>query len=147
MPLNLAAANPIGVLPQMTYILFTPDEIFPMYAPTFYKDNTVERNLVLDGVNAARPIHTWKCQVRLTAFSDLSRPGALALATLKDFWDLHNGPQIPFYFYDPTLIGTVYDSTGDNEINRFTVRFSNQSWTQTPMLSRTTVAFDLEEVA
>jgi|SRR5579871_4342363 len=152
MPLNLDIASPVGVLPQTTFTSFQRSESFPMLTQT-YHDGTVERYVITDGVNAPRPIHTWNLSVSLRSYSDLTRPGALDMATFRDFYNVHFGPLIPFYFYDPyyqsdgTPVGSNYDASGDNEVGRFVVKFSNATWSEVTPLGLSSVSFSLLEVA
>ena len=73
-----------------------------------------------------------------------------ALATLKAFWDGHDGGLIPFYFYDPFAanpVGSNYDPTGSSVTGRYTVVFRG-NWSETTGMLRTqTGQIQLVEVA
>ncbi|HEY4360106.1 MAG TPA: hypothetical protein VGN17_04025 [Bryobacteraceae bacterium] len=150
--MNLVTASPQGVLPQMLYTAFEESRVFPMLSQQ-YHDKTVERSLIQDGVNAPESIRSWKLSVRLTSYQDLDGPGALQLATLRDFYAAHLGGLVPFYWYHPfeqsdgTPVGSNYDPTGDSEPGRHVVKFRNQSWQETTDMSMTNVSFELLEIA
>ncbi len=81
----------------------------------------------------------WRLAKRLTP---------LQLAELEEFYEAQNGPQEPFYFYDPyeTVPRFSYDPTGQALGGRYIVRFQG-GWDQSVALGRVDVAIELLEVA
>jgi hypothetical protein len=135
----------------MLYTSFEETRIFPVLTQQ-YHDNTIERHLIQDGVNAPESIRTWKLSARVTSYADTGRPGALNLQSLRDFFNSHYGGLIPFTWYHPyetddAPVGSNYDPAGDNEIGRHVVRFSSMTWTETTDMALTTVSFELQEIA
>lgn len=139
---NVAAASPTGVLPKMTYTRFIESRSTPLISQV-QNDGTTLQSLIIDTLNPVTSIKAWQLGVRLTATT---------LATFISFYEAHVGG-IPFYFYDPMSpatgqqIGSNYDSTGVSTQGRYTVRFASDSYTTTVGLSRTDIAFTLQEVA
>lgn len=92
---------------------------FPILS-AIYNDGTIERSLIVDGVNPPRPARTWYMSRRL-GYSDA--------VTFLDFFESVFGGLVPFYFYDPygalpgTQIGSNYDPTGISTTGRVVVRF------------------------
>jgi len=111
---------------------------------TQYHDGTTERSLIVDGVNPADSIKTWNLAVRRTAAD---------IATLKTFYESHDGPLKSFYFYNPFepqsghAIGSNYDGTGVTVYGRHTCKFTNQEWVEVCDIARTNVTIQLIEVA
>jgi hypothetical protein len=98
---------------------------------TQYHDGTTERSQL-----AQTSRKTFKLAQRLTA--------TLA-ATLKSFWDSHQGGVVPFLFYN--LAEGAYDSTGASTQGRYTVVFRG-NWSQSTGMQRTDVPqIELIEVA
>jgi len=144
MPANLAAAAPSGVFPRMTFTAFSESRQFPTLFISSYHDSTIERSLIVDGVNPADSIRVWSATQRL-------RPAAIT--ALKAFWDSH-GITKPFYFYPFTDVtqgsqyGSNYDATGSNPVGRVTVVFRSKSWDQMMTnIARGMVSVELEEAA
>lgn len=132
MPGSLQQAAPTSVLPASLSTSFVLASSFPLLY-TFYQDGTLERSLVVDGVNPARPARIWKLAKRITAAQ---------LATLLSFWETAVlGGYHPFYFYDPFIpspgsaIGSNYDATGASTQGRVTVHFLG-SWSHVVGLGR-----------
>jgi phage-related protein len=143
MPSNLLATSPFGVLPNGVFTQFEESHVYPLLFQS-YHDGTNERGLITDGVNPADSIKTWKLQVRRTAAD---------IATLKAFYEGHNGPLQSFYFYNPYEpqtgypIGSNYDGTGENIYGRHTCKFLNQQWEDAYDIARANVNLQIIEVA
>ena len=58
------------------------------------------------------------------------------LATLAAFFVGRNGKQRPFYIYDITLTGVVWDNTGVLTTGRYAVCFDNDTWSHSIGLGR-----------
>lgn len=132
MPGNLAVASPAGVLPNSLHTVFTETRVFPVLS-VGYHDGTIERSLIVDGVNTARPLRTWRLGKRLTESQR---------SELQVFWEVTtDGGLRTFYFYDPydtafgQGFGKNYDATGASTQGRVVVRFSG-SWRQVLTLGR-----------
>ncbi len=123
MPGNLDAAAPVGSLPDSLYSAFTEQRAFPMLAAQ-YHDGRTERGLIEDGVNLPVSIRSWKLTKRLNAAD---------LATLKTFFEAHEGGLIPFTFTD--LQG-----------NDITAVFRGD-WNESTGIQRTNVPLEIVEVA
>jgi hypothetical protein len=142
MPSNVAAAVPTGVLPQTLCTAFSENRVYPMLTQP-YHDGTTERSLIVNGVDAAASIRRWRLSKRLKA-SDL--------ATLKTFFESHNGGLTPFYFYVPFEnvpgfpVGSNFDATGASTQGRHTVVFRGD-WSETVGLARTDTPLELAEIA
>jgi hypothetical protein len=139
---NLNTASPSSVLPKMNFTSFTEGRIYPALQNNL-NDGTILQSLIQDGVNTPESVKTWNCSVRLTADQ---------VTALQNFFVSVNGPQIPFYFYNPweqqpgTRVGTNYDASGDSEQGRHTVRFTNPTLVTATTLPRTNITFGLMEV-
>lgn len=129
------------MLPETLCTAFTETRIFPILAAV-YHDGTTERALVSDGANAATSLKSWRLSKRLKAAD---------LATLKAFYEAHQGVQ--FYFYSPseaapgTPVGSNYDPTGVSTTGRYTARFSSPAWTETVDMGRSNVQLEIVECA
>lgn len=80
----------------------------------------------------------WDLAQRLTA---------TPLAALQALYVAQNGQQIPMWFYDTTIAGTVYDATGVLTAGRVAVTFHNDTYSHTLGLGRASSLFALIEVA
>lgn len=139
MPGNVAAAAPSGVFPQSLSTLFTETYRFEMLS-IGYHDNTFERSLVVDGVNAPVALRAWKLSKRLKASDS---------ATLKTFFEGRNGGLKPFYFYDPFAadpVGTNYDPTGVESVGRITAVFRG-NWSEASSIARTEASLEIAQIA
>jgi hypothetical protein len=92
-----------------------------------YHDGTVQRSLVIDGVNAPQDLRQWRLAKRLSPAN---------LATLQTFFEVTvKGGLLPFWMYDPydvlpgNLIGSNYDPTGVGTQGRYSVFFRG-NWKQ-----------------
>ena len=139
MPGNVAAAAPSGVFPQTLSILFAETFRFELLSMQ-YHDTTLERALVVDGVNDPVVLRTWKLSKRLKAAD---------FATLKTFYEGQKGGLVPFYFYDPFAAdppGTNYDPTGAESVGRITAVFRG-SWSDASNLARTEAGLEIAQIA
>lgn len=142
MPGNLAAAAPSGVLPKALCTAFSESRVFPMLSAS-YHDPTIERSLIVDGVNQPASIRSWKQTRRLAAS---------LVTALRSFFEGQNAGLTPFYFYNPLepaaghAIGSNWDGTGASTQGRHTVVFRG-GWSQTVELARTNVPLELQEIA
>jgi len=132
MPGNLSAAAPSAVMPQGLATAFNESLEYPLLWNS-YHDGTVHSSLIADGVNAPRPVRTWKLS-RLLNTSQL--------AALQTFWETTVlGGLRPFYFYDPNQpatgqrVGSSYDPTGASAQGRVTVRFEG-NWQHVTGIAR-----------
>lgn len=144
MPNHLTTTSPVGVLQHMTFLSFTESRIFPMQQSN-YHDGAIERSLIVDGINPATSIKSWKMSARLTGSQ---------MTALRTFYETTTAGSLrPFYFYSPFepqpghAIGTNWDSTGVSTYGRYKVRFANASFTYEGTVARFNVAFDLAETA
>lgn len=131
MPGAVVTATPSGVLPH---------PLFTKYALQIQRRANV--NEYLDGTTQAAALvgaerRRWDLEQRLTA---------ALLADLETFFEDHNGKQIPFYFYDTTIPGTVYDATGVATTGRVAVTFDTDSYSHTLSPGRASSPFALIEV-
>ena len=139
MPGNVAAAAPSGVLPQTLSTAFVETFRFEMLAQP-YHDSTLERALIVDGVNAPVTLRTWKLAKRLKAS---------VFATLKTFYEGQNGGLVPFYFYDPFAAdppGANYDPTGVEIVGRITAVFRG-NWSEQSNIARTEAGLEIAQIA
>ena len=140
MPGNIAAAAPTGVLPLSLSLAFTESRVFPLLTQS-YHDGTIERSLIVDGVNAPASFRTWKLATRLTAAQ---------ADTLLAFWESHDGGLTPFYYYNPFeaagAVGSNYDATGVSTTGRHTVVFRG-NWSQSSGPALTDLGLEFAEVA
>src|SRR5579864_7114208 len=91
--LSLAVVTPSStVLPQTLCTSFVEQQVYPVLLIQSYHDSTIERSMLVDGINAPRPRRTWRLAKRLTT---------VKLTELLTFFEARNGGHQPFYFYDP----------------------------------------------
>ena len=133
MPGSVENAAPATVLPQSLYRAFTRSQEYPTL------DNEYRNGESQRSVQASNSRKRWLLAKRLA-------PGQLA--ALRDFYDAHNGPVEPFYFYDPyeTNPKFSHDPTGQAVAGRYVVRF-NGGWSQSVGLGRSDVSIELVELA
>lgn len=124
MPGNVSNAAPTTVLPLSLCTKFVPSREIAMDENS-YADGESQRALLV-----ATSRKSWKLSKRLAP---------TALATLRAFYVARNGPQQPFYFYDPNDSGFSYDPTGAATVGRYTVRFDGP-WAQVIGLGRADVS-------
>lgn len=144
MPGSLQLASPTSVFPSTLSTSFSLSVVYPVLATT-YQDGTIERSMIVDGVNSAQPLRVWRLTKRLNASN---------LATLLTFWETTvQGGFKPFYFYDPfqpfpgNRIGSNYDATGVSTQGRVVCKF-NGSWSHSVQLGRADIpSLELVEVA
>jgi len=74
------------------------------------------------------------------------RLNAAFLIALKAFYVTQNGRQIPFYVYDVTLVGVVWDNTGAATTGRYAVCFDS-GWSDSIGLGRGDTSFSITEIA
>ena len=133
MPGTVAAASvtPGAVMPYGLCVAFTESREY-VQLQAAYHDSTIERSQL--------------AQTSRRSFQLSQLKLAAALATLRTFWETHNGPLTPFYFYN--LIEGPYDPTGVATTGRYAVRFSGSgNWSESTGLLRTSVpSIELEEV-
>jgi len=131
MPSILAAASvspTATVFPNSLSTSFTESQVYPLLTTPPYHDGTVERSLIVDGVNAARAAREWQISKRLTTAQ---------LTTLRTFWRVTvQGGLRPFYFY-PVM--SQYDATGVSTTGRVTCFFRG-AWSETILMGRHDVA-------
>ncbi len=131
MPDSVANAAPTTVLPWSLCRAFSHSREFAINVNE-YADGSCQVGQL---VSTSRK--TWKISRRLTP---------TLLGTLRAFYEACNGPQIPFYFYDPWDSGFTYDPTGVQIFGRYTVRFEG-AWDQTVGMARADVDISLVELA
>jgi len=133
MPGNVSAAAPSTVMPLSLSKAFSHSREYPLIENE-YKNGESQRSL-----NAASSRKTWQLTKRLTPSQ---------LATLRTFYFALNGPQQPFYFYDPfeTSPKFSYDGTGVVTTGRYTVRFDTP-WQQQAFPARLETPVVLIELA
>ena len=142
MPHNLARSVPVGVFPKMTYLSFTETRIYPMLVQN-YHDATIERALIVDTVNPAQSIHTWKLTARLSCQQ---------VTALRTFYESHLGGTIPFYFYAPfevapgMPIGSNWSAEASTFEGLYAARFTTPAWNTVTDVGLTNVSLDLQEV-
>jgi hypothetical protein len=142
MPGNVAGAVPSGVLPQVLCSAFSESRQFPMLAAG-YHDGTTERSLIVDGVNGASSLRTWKLNAMLTAVQE---------AALIAFFESHEGGLIPFYFYNPveaapgSPFGSNWDGSGGAVTGRHTMAFRG-GWSETTGMPITAAGIEMVEIA
>lgn len=143
--LSAAVVSPSStVLPKGLQTAFVETNLYPILAVE-YHDNTLERSLIQDGVNAPRSLRTWKLARRLSTAD---------LTTLRTFWETTvQGGLNALFFYDPYEplsghpIGSNYDATGVSTQGRVTVVFRG-NWKEVTNLGRSDVPdLMLEEIA
>lgn len=143
MPGNIAQAVAVGVLPQSLCTAFVESRSFPILYNNEYHDDTMQRGLITDGINAPQSLRTWKLAKKLTAAQ---------WSTLRTFWDAHLAGLIPFYFYNPIepapgqQVGSNYDATGSSIQGRHACVFRGD-WAEVTGLARTELSIELAEIA
>lgn len=136
MPGSLQLAAPTAVFPSSLSTSFSLDASFPLLH-TSYNDGTLERSMLVDGVNPARPARVWKLAKRLTTTQ--------ATTLLTFFESTVLGGFRAFYFYDPyapfpgNSIGSNYDATGVSTQGRVVVHFLG-NWQHVVTLGRINIA-------
>jgi len=73
------------------------------------------------------------------------RLGAAEFMALGAFYTAQNGRQIPFYIYDVTIPGVVWDDDGSATLGRYVVRFDSP-WSDTVGIGRGDCTFSIIEV-
>lgn len=133
MPGNVPNASPTAVMPLSLSRAFVHERSYPVLENE-YRNGESQRS-----AQAATSRKRWRLAKRLTA---------VELQALRDFYDARNGPQEPFYFYDPwdTIPQFSYDPTGQAIPGRYSVRFEG-SWSDTVGLGRIDTQIELVEVA
>jgi hypothetical protein len=130
MPGNLQTVSPSGVMPYALCTAFSEAREYAQLQAQ-YHDGTTERSQL--------------AQTSRKRFNLAQRLTASLAATLKAFWDAHQGGVVPFYFYN--VIEGPYDGTGVATLGRYTVVFRG-NWAQTTGMARTDVqSLQLIEVA
>ena len=113
-----------------------PQELCTAFTETSGYDileNKFHDATLIRGQLAATPRRTWRLAQKLNAS---------LLATLKSFYDAHNGGQIPFTYYDPFAVvpgaapGSNYDPTGVSVVGAVWCVFRG-NWSETTGLART----------
>lgn len=119
MPGSLQLAAPTQVMPMTLCASFSLALEYPILS-LIYNDGTIERSMIIDGVNSPRPARIWHMS---------RRPTPAETTTFMNFFESMQGGLTPFYFYDPygvgigIRIGSNYDPTGSSPTGRATVRF------------------------
>lgn len=133
MPGSVQIASPVGVLPQALFTAFSQISEYACLANTYA--NGEYQALALVSEYRGR----WKQTRRLTP---------AVMQTLLTFFLAHNGPQIPFYVYDPLLTSPQfsYDATGTATTGRFTVRFEGSMAIDLDTMVRGNCGLELVEV-
>ncbi len=133
MPGSVENAAPVTVLPQSLCRAFVHGREYALL-DNEYRNGESQRGLLV-----ATSRKRWRLGKRLTPDQ---------LATLQAFYDARNGPQQPFYFYDPydTSPKFSYDPTGVATQGRYTVRFDGY-WEQSVGIGRADVEISLIELA
>ena len=133
MPGSVQSAAPATVLPNSLSRAFVHSREYPLLENE-YRNGESQRS-----VQATNSRKRWRLAKRLTP---------ALLQALRDFYDARNGPQEPFYFYDPyeTSPKFSYDPTGVATPGRYTVRFTGE-WSQTAGLGRSDMNVELIELA
>jgi hypothetical protein len=126
----LAVVAAGAVFPQSLSTSYVESQSYPVLTNQ-YKNGEIQISLIQDGVNAPRPLRTWKLAKKLTAAQ---------LATLQTFFYATQqgtgtppgtvlAASQPFYFYDvfaASPIGSNYDATGVNTTGRIVCVFQAQ---------------------
>jgi len=120
MPGNLQTTTPTLVLPDSLSTTFSESVVYPILRVD-YHDNNIERGLITDTINPARPIRRWSLSKRLGSNRLNGVSGPDLLASLRAFWLSVEGGLIPFFFYPRRA---DFDPTGLSETGRITVTFS-----------------------
>jgi hypothetical protein len=133
MPGSVLNAAPSAVLPQSLCGAFAHSHSCPVIENE-YRNGESQRAAL-----ATSSGKQWRLAKRLTAAQ---------LQSLQDFYDARQGPEEPFYFYDPyeTSPRFSHDPTGHAAAGRHTVRFAS-AWAETRFLPRTEVTIELVELA
>ena len=132
MPGSVSNAAPDSVLPWGLCKAFSHSREFAVI-DNEYRDGTSQR-----GKLSETSRKSWRLSRRLTP---------TLLAELRDFYDARNGPQEPFWFYDPwdTDPKFSYDPNGAEPAGRYTVRFVGP-WEQMVGMGRADVQIELIEL-
>jgi len=133
MPGSVLLATPVMVLPASLSRAFLHSREYPVQVSE-YQNGESQRGRLADTSRKR-----WRLAKQLTP---------MRLAALRDFYDARNGPQEPFYFYDPyeTVPPFSHDPTGAATQGRYTVRFEG-AWSQSSGLARSECEIELVEVA
>ena len=133
MPGSIQNAAPVTVLPHSLSRAFARSQEYTVL-DNEYRNGESQRSAL-----AATSRKRWRLAKRLAPD---------ALEGLRDFYDARNGPQEPFYFYDPYETSPKFtpDPTGTAIPGRYTVRF-NSDWQQSCGPGRSDVQIELVEVA
>jgi len=133
MPGSVSLATPVMVLPISLSRAFVHAREYPVQVNE-YQNGESQRGRLADTSRKR-----WRLAKQLA-------PGQLSV--LRDFYDARNGPQEPFYFYDPyeTNPPFSHDPTGAATQGRYTVRFEG-AWSQNVGPARSECEIELVEVA
>jgi hypothetical protein len=131
MPGSVANAAPSEVLPHSLSRAFARSQEYAVL-DNEYRNGESQRSAL-----AATSRKRWRLAKRLA-------PGALE--DLRDFYDARNGPQEPFYFYDPYETSPKFTPTPSGSVGRYTVRFEG-SFDQNIGIGRADVEIQLMEIA
>lgn len=131
MPGNVQLATALGVLPK---------NLCSAYSRQRHLETRF--NLLTDGSHIRGPMvgtdqSFWGLAQKLS--------GA-AMNSLRGFYLVHNGPEIPFFFYDFYESGFHYDQTGALGLGRYVVRFQGD-FSVTGGLARSGIQFTLVQIA
>ena len=133
MPGSIQNATPVSVLPHSLCRAFAHERAYQLIENE-YNNGESQRSVL--AINSRK---RWRLTKRLTPAQ---------LQALRDFYEARNGPQEPFYFYDPyeTNPKFSHDPTGQVLAGRYTVRFDS-GWSQNTSPGRTDVEIALVELA
>ena len=133
MPGSVQNAVPTAVLPQSLSRAFGHAREY-IVIENEYRNGESQRSRLVETSRKR-----WRTARRLTP---------TLLDAFRDFYDARNGPQEPFYFYDPwdTTPKFSHDPTGTATQGRYTVRFEGP-WEQMVGMGRGDVGISLVELA
>ena len=145
MPGNIAAADPgNAVLPQSLCTAFSESRVWPMLVNSAYHDGTIERSIVVDGVNQPSSLRSWKLSKKITAAQH---------DELLAFYQNRGGGLKAFFFYNPfepapgQQPGSNFDITGLSIQGRHTCVFRNPQWSSSTGMPRSIVSIEMAEIA
>ena len=131
MPGSVQNASPSTVLPHSLSRAFARSQEYAVL-DNQYRNGESQRSTL---VSTSRK--RWRLAKRLAPD---------ALGALRDFYDARNGPQQPFYFYDPYETGPKFTATPSGSVGRYTVRFEG-GFDQNIGMGRADVEIQLVEIA